>query len=453
MNNLRSKIWKIVPIQLLLMMGNFTFAQGILDQYIQVGLENNLVLVEKNIDLEKSLLALKDAKSYFLPSIDLGINYTLADGGRTIDIPIGDLLNPVYSTLNQLTGSNAFPQLENVSEQFLPNNFYDARVRASLPLLNTDLIYQKDIRQKQVILSEYELEIYRANLIQDIKVAYYTFCTAHTALGIIESSKDLVLQNLKDNQTLLENGKGLPSSVLRAESEVENINALLIEALTVKENAASYVNFLLNRPVKSEVIFEAQSLDLEQITRLMQEDNLSGRPELLQVQTAVSIQETVLKSNKNFWVPKINTFADLGSQNFDWAFERESQYALLGINLSLPIYQGNRNKNQIYRGELNLQSVQNQQNLLENKLSLDLQLAKNSIRSQQASLKSAEKKLESSSSYLRLVDRGFKEGTNSLIEFIDARNQFTQASLQRTINSYSLLKSIAILERQLLTSN
>lgn len=453
MNNGFLKIWKLLLIQILVLGINSVYAQGVLEQYIQDGLENNLVLVEKNIELEKSLLALKDAKSYFLPSIDLGMNYTLADGGRTINIPVGDLLNPVYSSLNQLTGSNAFPQIENVSEQFLPNNFYDARVRASLHLLNTDLIYQKEIRQKQVVLSEYELEIYRANLIQDIKVAYYTFCTAHTALGIIESSKELVLQNLKDNQKLLENGKGLPSSVLRAESEVENINALLIEALTAKENARSYVNFLLNRPVKTEVVFEEQTLDLEQITRLMQEENLSGRPELLQIQTAVSIQETALKANKNYWVPKINTFADLGSQSFDWSFERESQYALLGVNLSIPIYQGNRNKNQIYRGELNIQTFQNQQNLLNNKLSLDLQLAKNSIRSQQASLRSAEKKLESSSSYLRLVDRGFKEGANSLIEFIDARNQFTQASLQRTINSYSLLKSLAILERQLLTSN
>lgn len=322
-----------------------------------------------------------------------------------------------------------------------------------MPILNTDLIYQKEIRQKQVILSEYELAIYKANLIQDIKVAYYNFCMAHTALEIIESSKGLVQQNLRDNQILLENGKGLPSGVLRAESEVENINALLIEAIASKENAANYVNFLLNRSVKSEVIFEPQDLNLEEISRLMMEESLYGRPEILQIQTAESIQETILKANKSYWVPKLNTFADFGSQNFDWAFENESQYTLFGINLSIPIYQGNRNKNQIHRGELNLLAVQNQKNLLQNKLSLDLQLAKNNILTHQAALKSSEKKLESSGSYFRLVDRGFKEGANSLIEFIDARNQFTQASLQKTINSYNLLKSLAVLERQLITSN
>ena len=45
-------------------------AQQVLDTYIKEGLANNLVLQEKNASLERSLLALKDAKSYFLPSVD-----------------------------------------------------------------------------------------------------------------------------------------------------------------------------------------------------------------------------------------------------------------------------------------------------------------------------------------------------------------------------------------------
>lgn len=428
-----------------------SYSQTVLEQYIQEGLENNLVLREKNIELERSLLALKDAKSYFLPSMDFGASYTLASGGRTIDFPIGDLLNPVYSTLNQLTGTNAFPQLENVSEQLLPDNFYDARFRASMPLVNTDLKYQKQIREKQVMLSDYELKIYQANLIQDIKLAYYNFCTAYTAIGVIQSSMGLVEQNLRDNQSLLANGKGLPSAVLRAESEVENINALLIEAESKKRNAAHYVNFLLNRPIDAVVIFEEQKTDLAELSILMEEDDLSSRPELLQIQTAESIQETALKAGKNYWVPKLNTYADLGSQSFDWAFDQDSRYLLWGFNLSVPVFQGGRNRNQIYRSELGLQSIQNQKDLLNDKLNLDLQLTKNEVKTNQAALRSAEKKLESSAAYFRLIDRGFREGANSLIEFIDARNQLTQASLQKTIKSYDLLKSLAQLERQLIT--
>lgn len=427
-------------------------AQGVLDEYIQLGLKNNLVLREKNISIEQSLLALKDAKSYFLPAVDFGASYSLANGGRTIDFPLGDLFNDVYSTLNQLTQSNQFPQLENLSEQFLPNNFYDARFRVSMPLINPDLKYQKSVRAQQLMISEYDLAIYKANLIEDIRVAYYQFCTAHTAIEVIKSSKGLVEQNLRDNQSLLKNGRGLPASVLRAESEVENINALMIEAENRERNAGYYLNFLLNQPLDSKVIFEEQNPDWAMIGSLLAEDNLDFRPEIQQINTAQAIQQTLLKSSQNYWVPRLSTFADIGSQAFDFEFNTQSSaYLFFGLNLGIPVFQGGRNKNQIQRSALELENISNQKELLENKLSLDLRRAKNELKTSEAAFRSAEKKLESSAAYLRLVDRGFKEGANSLIEFIDARNQFTQASLQKTINAYALLQAQASLERQLLT--
>lgn len=426
-----------------------SYSQSILDSYLEEGIKNNLVLKEKNLDLERSLLDLKDAKSYFLPSLDFNGNYTLASGGRTIDIPIGNLLNPVYTTLNQLTGSSAFPQLENVSEQFLPDNFYDARFRVSMPLYNRDLMAQKQIRANQTLLSEYELAIYRANLIQDIKTAYYNYCMASTAVEVIESSKSLVEQNLKVNLSLQANGKALPAAVLRAESEVESIEAMLIEAKNQQKNAANYFNFLLNRPMNSEINKEDLSQSSLELMSESGEFSIQGRPESLRVQTATLIQQTALKANQNFWVPKLNTFADLGSQAFDWRFDSQSRYLIWGLNLSVPIFQGNRNRNQIQRAQLGIQSLQNQQQLLDQKLEMDFQLAKNELIRQKAALESATKKLSSATAYFRLVERGYREGVNSLIEFIDARNQLTTASLQKNLSTYKLLKANAQLERQL----
>ena len=207
-----------------------TQAQQVLDTYIKEGLANNLVLQDKNASLEQSLLALKDAKSFFIPSVDFGASYTLAEGGRTIAFPVGDLLNPVYSTLNKLTASNKFPQIENVSEQLLPDNFYDTRFRTTLPLLNTDLIYQQQIRKEQVNWTSYQVEIYRATLIQDIRVAYFNFCAAHSSISILKNTLQLVDQNLKDTRSLVENGKRLPAAVLRAESELEQVKSLVTDA-------------------------------------------------------------------------------------------------------------------------------------------------------------------------------------------------------------------------------
>ena len=426
-------------------------AQQVLDTYIKEGLANNLVLQEKNASLEQSLLALKDAKSYFLPSVDFGASYTLAEGGRTIAFPIGDLLNPVYSTLNKLTASNSFPQIANVSEQLLPDNFYDTRFRTTIPLLNTDLIYQNQIRKEQVNWTNNQVEIYRASLIQDIRVAYFNFCAAHTSIEILTKSLQLVEQNLKDTRSLVENGKRLPAAVLRAESELEQVKSLLTEAKLKTNNAAYYLNFLVNRPLDQEVAFEQIPLNISRVDQLLLEDLNAQNPELRAMQSMERIQETVLKSGKNYWIPKLSTYADLVSQGFDWNFDTQSRYLLWGLNFSVPVFQGGRNQNQIQRNMLGLQAVQRQKELVNQKLNLNLQLQRNEVKTLLAALQSAEKKLVSATAYLNLVDKAFKDGSQSLLEYIDARNQYTQAALLKNISSYKLQMSLAQLERQLTT--
>ena len=143
--------------------------EAIPSQYITMAMENNLVLKEKKLSLEKSLIALKEARSLFLPTTWLEGTYTLAQGGRSIDFPVGDLLNPVYKSLNQLTGSNNFPTVSNVSEQLLPNNFYDVRVKTTMPLINPDLRINRDIRQQQNMLQQNEVDIYKRALLVELE--------------------------------------------------------------------------------------------------------------------------------------------------------------------------------------------------------------------------------------------------------------------------------------------
>ena len=79
------------------------------------------MLQQQQFALEKSMYALKEAQSLFLPKVSLQADYFLAGGGRTVDFPAGDILNPVYATLNQLTEGNNFPTVENQRILLNPN--------------------------------------------------------------------------------------------------------------------------------------------------------------------------------------------------------------------------------------------------------------------------------------------------------------------------------------------
>ncbi|MCC6462269.1 MAG: TolC family protein, partial [Saprospiraceae bacterium] len=125
-------------------------SSAVLDEYIRTGLSGNLALQQQNLDLQQQLEAVRQARSLFFPTVQFNATYTRAAGGRKIDFPVGDLLNPVYSTLNQITQTNQFPMLENQQIQFLPDNFQETYFKVAYPLFNSDLRYNRQIRQQLV---------------------------------------------------------------------------------------------------------------------------------------------------------------------------------------------------------------------------------------------------------------------------------------------------------------
>lgn len=425
-------------------------AQKILKSYIDEGLENNQNLKTREIALDQSLLALKEAKSYFLPTADFQTQYTLAAGGRSIDFPVGDLLNGVYSTLNQLTNSESFPQLTNVSEQFLPNNFYDARVRIAYPILNSDRRYNKIIKQTAVRLEENEIDIYKAELIKNIRQAYYQYCMAFKAVEVYTTAQTLVNQNIRDTEIFIKNGKALPAQLMRAKSEAASIESKIISSQLQMENARNYFNFLLNKDPDAEVIFSDPDVQ-ENIAPYSR--NTQKRTEIMKLENAIEIQSKVIESKQQFYMPRLNVFADLGSQAFNFDFSRNSLYAMAGLQVEIPLFNGNRNRIQTQQARLDLNKLQLQKEMIEDQLSLSARKAYNEVISAKAIYKSSIEQLKAAESYFNLIEKGYKDGRHTMIEYLDARNQLTQSALQQTISAYQILAAQAAFDRETGNSN
>lgn len=216
---------------------------GLLDTYIKEAISTNHGLKEQSFLLEKNVLALQEAKKLFMPEVGFGISYTVAVGGRNISIPVGDLMNPVYATLNQITMTNAFPQIENVEEQFLPNNFYDARFRITQPLVNREIYYNKKIKQEMIGLKQAEIAVFKRELVKEVKTAYYQYLQASEAVGIYDNALELLAENKRVNESLFRNDKIIRSVLLRVESEITEVKAQRNEAVTNQQNAAAYSIF------------------------------------------------------------------------------------------------------------------------------------------------------------------------------------------------------------------
>lgn len=421
-----------------------------LDEYIAQGLQNNIVLQQKSIGLERAMLSLKIANGMFAPSVGLQANYINGEGGRTISIPIGDLMNPVYTTLNQLTNSNSFPQVENVNQTFFPNNFYDVKVRASMPIVNSDLIYNRKIKSQQTEMQEYEVEIYKRELVRNIKVAYFTYLAALEGEKIYATALTRALEGKRVNESLLNNGKGLPAYVLRSESEIENLRAQQVEAESQAANAKMYFNFLINRERDAEIIADYNSApSLATIPQKIDSDlSIQKREELKQLQVASDINQNLIKMSSLFWAPKLSGFLDLGAQSENFLYNSKSNYFLIGATLDIPLFAGNTNRYKINQARLDARNTELTTNNVKRQLDMATYQSHNSMVSAHQNYLSAQKQFEAAQSYQKLIDKGYKEGVNTFIESVDARNQLTSAQLLVTINQYKLLIAEANLERE-----
>ena len=420
-------------------------AQSKLDEYIREGLTSNQSIKQQAFMLEKSVYALKEAKSMFLPDISFSTTYTKADGGRTIDFPTGDLLNGAYATLNQLTGSNSFPQLQNQHILLNPDNYYDAKFRTSLPILNAELIYNKRIKQEQIELQKSEVLLYKRELVKEIKTAYYNYIKAINAIKIYESSLRLVEEGQRINTALFNNSKVNRTAVIRSKNEVSRINASLTAASKTAESARYYFNFLLNRSLTDSILLD-DSIALPRQDDLLS-SNVNSREELSKLRIAKDINISLNGLARSYLIPKVGTYLDLGSQAFDWKFNNQSRYYFWGISLEWNLFSFGKNSYKIKQTISDRQSIEAQTDYVQQQLLTELKVRQNDMQSAIAQYKAAQSQLQTAQTYYDDELKLYKEGMAIYIELLDAQNQLMDAQLNANIALFDTWIAYAAIER------
>lgn len=426
-----------------ILLGYYGYSQSKLDGYIETGLKNNEVIKQHNFDINKSMYALKEARSLFYPTVSLNGSYTKAEGGRTIDISIGDMLNPVYNTLNQITNSNAFPTLENQSVLINPDNFYDAKIHTTMPLLNFEIIYNKRIKNQQTSLQKIELEIYQRELVKEIKIAYYKYLQSVEGIKIYQDALALVKENQRVNKSLFKNEKINRTAVLRSDNEVIRIQANLETAKQNSNNAQSYFNFLLNEKLDTTIeVDENEAPPIDAVS-----ENTQKREELQKLTQAKEINDNVSKLTQSYWFPKVNGFADFGIQDFDFEVNKQSRYYFAGVGLEWNIFSGNKNKFKLKQTEEDSKKISSQIDNVKQQLLLQFQVSQNNLKSALEQFYADKNQKESAKKYNEDITKLYKEGQAIYIELLDAQNQWVNAQLNTNIALYNSWIAFAELER------
>ncbi len=422
-------------------------AQDLLAGYIRQGLDSNLALKQQQFDLQKAVLDLKRAESLFYPQLAFNSQYTLANGGRTQDIPIGDLLNGVYSTLNQLTASDKFPKVNNQTIDFLPNDFHDTRLEVTLPVINTDIRYNRQINKERIHSREADMLIYKRELVKNIRQAYYQYLQASEAVAIYQNALALVNENLRVSEKKVENTIATKEVVLRARAQVSQVRTSLTDARNNLSNAAAYFNFLLNQSLETAIPVDSM-IRRQPVAALPASIDLpAGREELAKLQSVQKVYSSSLKMNKSYVYPRLNLFYNIGFQGFGFKFDNDQFYQLGGLQLQWNLFRGRDNKYKIRQSQIDLDAIRNQYADVSDRLQLEVLTSRNNYHSAAEALGSLADEVESSRETYRFTEKRYREGQALQLELVDARTQLTNASIRFSLGQLAVLNKAAELER------
>lgn len=433
------------------------FAQStILDNYIQEGLKSNLQLKQEQLNYERSMENLAQAKSLFLPYVGANATYQLADGGRKISIPVGDLVNPVYSNLNQINsvlnpGAPQYPMISNQTTNFLATDFHDTKLRVIQPLFNPDIYFNYKAQKELITVQQAQKKAYENQLKYDITSAYFQYLQSYEALRILKNTQVLLGELLKINQSLVANAKATKDVVLGTEYELNKIEQQIAENEKNNQVAQAFFNFLLNRDMNSAIDRDSTlsvTLNESQEVSSLTNTALQQRQELQQLQNGLRANQQLIELNKgNALLPKINVVGDVGYQGFSYKFNSDQQYWLVQFGLTWDIFKGGEKRAKTQQARIDYQVTENKLAQTKKQIELqviqshyELQSAKQAYKASQSGVKSAEKSFQ-------IVRAKYKEGQAILLEYLDAQNKFTTAQLTNSINQFELLRKAAALQK------
>ena len=334
--------------------------QAVLDEYVRYGIENNLALKQKQSGYQKSIEALKEARSLFYPNISFNARYTVSEGGRVIDLPIGDLLNPVYSTLNKLTSSKMFPMVGDEQIKFLRPTEQETKLRFTQPVFNSDIYYNSKIKEELTIFADEDVNQYKRELIAEIKKAYYNVAAADDVLTILNDSRKLLTENVRVNKKLIENDKVTMDYLYRSETELSKFDQELQNGEKNKKVACAYFNFLLNKSLTDSIIIQQPETypTLSDYTSDYSQKAIENREELKKLSDSKNISDLQVKMNKSGILPNMFVVVDYGFQGTDYQFNKNQDYVQASAILTWNLFSGFQNRAKIRQSVLEKEALE-----------------------------------------------------------------------------------------------
>lgn len=425
--------------------------RDMLESYVHAGLRNNLALQQKTFSLKRSMAALSEARGLFLPSLSIEARYTRAGGGRIIDFPVGDLMNPVYESLNYLLGNPFFPtDLPNERIPFLREEEHETKLRLVQPVFKPGILFNYKIHSDLKETESLSRDLFARQLVAEIKTAYYQYLKTVQILTLLEETRILLGENVRVSRSLFDHDKVTQDVIFRAEAELHAFDLEQAEARKRHQLAASYFNFLLNRPLSTEIEIDEENnpgLETPQNIDAAQEQAVQTREEIRQLQTVASIQKNRRRASQSAFLPGITAVVDYGYQGESYRFGPEDDYWMASLIGSWNLFNGFQDKARVDQARYAEKEIAGQIEAVQQRIRLQVTEAYHNVRVAFESIETARAQKKSAQKSFVIIEKQYAQGMAPQLAYIDARNTKTRAEVNGIVSWYDYWIKLAEWEK------
>ena len=403
-----------------------------LGQLVAEALRTNLGLEGERLAERRVAAEVREARGLFFPSLGLQSRYSRLGG-----VPnIGDLINPAYATLNQLTGTNRFPTNINFT---LPQR-HESRLELVQPIFNAGILANYSVARARAAGQGMQLAAAARQLVADVQVAYLQEASARRAVEIYEATLLLVQENERVAGRLLDAGSATPEAVYRARAERADVEQQLAESRERQLAASRALNRIVRRPLDAPVelvpdsVFDHLPLDITADSAVARA--LVAREELRQAEAGVHAAEGAGRAATAAFLPSVSVALDYGFQGPDLAFRGSNDFWLASVVVSWNLFNGGRDAARRSVAGYEADRARTQRQDLADRIALQVRTAYEAATVARSAISTADARLEAARRTFDLVRRRYEEGVASPIEFVDARTAYTSAQLNRVLTGY-----------------
>jgi outer membrane protein len=310
------------------------------------------------------------------------------------------------------------------------------------------LAIARDVRRA----ADLEIVEAEADIALQIRTAYFQSVLAAEFVGIAQEAFALASEHLAQVELFLRQGTASEFDVLRARVERDNLEPNIIEARNAQRVAELNLKRLINVPAEQPLVLvtpldpEIADVDRDELRLAVPE-----RAALQALDAIVSARDRAVRVAQASRLPTVGGTASFGWQAFpdrvdpigttwrrDWT---------LGVQLSLPVFDGFRTQGQVTQARGQLRQAELQRDQAREGIALELESALGEFDAARAQIEARRATVSEARRTLELAELRFSSGLATQLDISNARLLLEQARVNEAQSLFSYLSALARLER------